>query len=135
MSSEKKIRCLLGMLGTDVHTKGIRTLAQVLRDDGVEVIYLGEHNTVDGMVNAIIQEDADVVGISFSIATYLHYAKQLIDAMQLRGVGDVPVMVGGLVHPEDHQKLKEIGVKGIFGPGSTTPEILAFIRQSGQAPV
>ena len=132
MSSEKKIRCLLGMLGTDVHTKGIRTLAQVLRDDGVEVIYLGEHNTIDGMVNAIIQEDADVVGISFSIATYLHYAKQLIDAMQARGVGDVPVMVGGLVHPDDHGKLREIGVKGIFGPGSTTPEILDFIRQAAR---
>jgi methylmalonyl-CoA mutase C-terminal domain/subunit len=135
MSTEKKIRCLLGMLGTDVHTKGIRTLAQVLRDDGVEVIYLGEHNTVDGMVNAIIQEDADVVGISFSIATYLHYAKQLIDAMKARGVGDVPVMVGGLVHPEDNQKLREIGVSGIFGPGSTTPEILAFIRQAAQPTV
>jgi methylmalonyl-CoA mutase, C-terminal domain len=133
MSSDKKIRCLLGMLGTDVHTKGIRTLAQVLRDDGIEVIYLGEHNTIEGMVNALVQEDADVVGISFSIATYLHYAKQLIDMMQVRGVGDIPVMVGGLVHPDDHEKLKEIGVKGIFGPGSTTPEILAFIRQAGQS--
>ena len=128
MNTDKKIRCLLGMLGTDVHTKGIRTLAQVLRDDGVEVIYLGEHNTIDGMVNAMIQEDADIVGISFSIATYLHYAKQLLDAMRARGVGDIPVMVGGLVHPDDHVKLKEIGVSGIFGPGSTTPEILAYIR-------
>ena len=132
MSSDKKVRCLLGMLGTDVHTKGIRTLAQVLRDDGIEVIYLGEHNTVEGMVNAMIQEDADVVGISFSIATYLHYAKQLVDMMHARGVGDIPVMVGGLVHPDDHDKLKAIGVKGIFGPGSTTPEILAFIRQCSQ---
>ena len=132
MTSDRKIRCLLGMLGTDVHTKGIRTLAQLLRDDGIEVIYLGEHNTIDGMVNAMIQEDADVVGISFSIATYLHYAKQLIDTMQARGVGDIPVMVGGLVHPDDREKLKAIGVKGIFGPGSTTPEILAFIRQCGQ---
>jgi methylmalonyl-CoA mutase, C-terminal domain len=131
MNSERKVRCLLGMLGTDVHTKGLRTLAQLLRDDGIEVIYLGEHNTVDGMVNAVIQEDADVVGISFSIATYLHYAKQLIDTMQTRGVGNVPVMVGGLVHPDDHDKLKEIGVKGIFGPGSTTPDILAFIQQAG----
>ena len=135
MNSDKKIRCLLGMLGTDVHTKGIRTLAQLLRDDGIEVIYLGEHNTIDGMVNAMIQEDADVVGISFSIATYLHYAKQLIDTMQVRGVGDIPVMVGGLVHPDDHEKLKAIGVKGIFGPGLTTPDILAFIRQCGQQAV
>ena len=135
MNTERKIRCLLGMLGTDVHTKGLRTLAQLLRDDGIEVIYLGEHNTVDGMVSALIQEDADVVGISVSIATYLHYAKQLLDAMRARGVGDVPVMVGGLVHPDDHDKLREIGVSGIFGPGSTTPEILTFIRQAAQSPV
>ena len=130
MNTDRKIRCLLGMLGTDVHTKGIRTLAQMLRDDGIEVIYLGEHNTVEGMVNAVIQEDADVVGISFSIATYLHYAKQLVDTMRAQGVGDIPVMVGGLVHPDDHEKLRDIGVSGIFGPGSTTPEILAYIRQA-----
>ena len=135
MSAGKNVRCLLGMLGTDVHTKGIRTLAQVLRDDGIEVIYLGEHNTIDGMVNAMIQEDADVVGISFSIATYLHYAKQLIDAMRARGVGDIPVMVGGLIHPDDEATLREIGVSGIFGPGSTTPQILDFIRQTAASAV
>jgi methylmalonyl-CoA mutase, C-terminal domain len=128
MTGERKIRCLLGMLGTDVHTKGIRTLAQLFRDNGIEVVYLGEHNTVDGMVNATIQEDVDLVGISFSIATYLHYAKELIDAMNARGVGHVPVMVGGLVHPDDHEPLRKIGVSGIFGPGSTTSEILAFVH-------
>lgn len=130
MNTDKKIRCLLGMLGTDVHTKGLRTLAQLLRDAGIEVIYLGEHNTVDGMVNAMIQEDVDVVGISFSIATYLHHTKQLVDAMKAKGVADIPVMVGGLIHPDDEPKLREIGVSGIFGPRSTTPEILDFIRST-----
>lgn len=135
MTGERKIRCLLGMLGTDVHTKGIRTLAQLFRDNGIEVVYLGEHNTVDGMVNAVIQEDVDLVGISFSIATYLHYAKELIDAMNARGVGQVPVMVGGLVHPDDQEALRKIGVSGIFGPGSTTSEILAFVRSACLPPV
>ena len=132
MNSGRRIRCLLGMLGTDVHTKGLRTLAQLLRDEGVEVIYLGEHNTVDGMVNAMVQEDVDVVGISFSIATYLHYAKQLMDAMKAKGVTDVPVMVGGLIHPDDEPALREIGISGIFGPRSTTPEILDFLRQAAR---
>ncbi|CAB3735674.1 cobalamin B12-binding domain-containing protein [Paraburkholderia rhynchosiae] len=135
MTGERKIRCLLGMLGTDVHTKGIRTLAQLFRDNGIEVVYLGEHNTVDGMVNAVIQEDVDLVGISFSIATYLHYAKELIDAMRARGVDHVPVMVGGLVHPDDHEPLRKLGVSGIFGPGSTTPEILAFVHSACLPPV
>jgi len=122
------IRCLLGMLGTDVHTKGIRTLAQLLRDRGVEVIYLGEHNTAEGMVSAILAEDVDVVGLSFSTATYVHYTRVLIEAMKAAGVDDVPVMLGGLIHRDDEDELKSIGVKGIFGPGSTTDGIMQFLQ-------
>jgi len=122
------IRCLLGMLGTDVHTKGIRTLAQLLRDRGVEVIYLGEHNTAEGMVRAILAEDVDVVGLSFSTATYVHYTRGLLDAMKAAGVDDVPVMLGGLIHRDDEADLKAIGVKGIFGPGSTTDQIMRFLE-------
>ncbi len=129
MTSERKIRCLLAMLGTDVHTKGIRTLAQLLRDQGVEVIYLGEHNTVAGVVNAIIQEDADVVGLSFSSAAYLSYTEQLTSAMRGRGLADVPVMIGGQIHPDDRPKLIEIGVTGVFGPGSTMPEIMDYLSR------
>jgi len=124
-----KIRCLLGMLGTDVHSKGIRTLAQLLRDQGVEVIYLGEHNTADGMVSALLAEDADVLGISFSTATYVHYTRDLLEKMQSAGVDDVPVMLGGLIHRDDEAELREIGVKGIFGPGSTTDQIVLFLEQ------
>lgn len=124
-----KIRCLLAMLGTDVHSKGIRTLAQLLRDRGVEVIYLGEHNTADGLINALIAEDADVVGLSFSTATYLHYTRDLLDRMRASGVGDVPVMLGGLIHADDEPALREMGVRGIFGPGSTTAQIVGFLQQ------
>lgn len=125
--STLKIRCLLAMLGTDVHSKGIRTLAVLLRDLGVEVIYLGEHNTADGVVNAVIAEDADVVGISYSTATYMHYTGELMEKMHAAGLGDVPVMLGGLIHPEDQPELKTMGVKGIFGPGSTTSQIIDFL--------
>jgi len=127
MAAPEKIRCLLAMLGTDVHSKGIRTLAQILRDNGVEVIYLGEHNTAEGVINAIITEDADVVGLSYSTATYLHYTADLLEKMRADGIGDVPVMLGGLIHPEDEAELRAMGVKGIFGPGSTTRQILTFL--------
>jgi len=126
------VRCLLGMLGTDVHSKGIRTLAQVLRDAGIEVIYIGEHNTVEGMASAVVDEDADIVGLSFSSAAYIEYTRQLIEAMRGRGVGDVPVMLGGIIHPDDHAKLYEIGVAGIFGPGSKMEDIIAFTRAKGR---
>jgi methylmalonyl-CoA mutase C-terminal domain/subunit len=127
MAAPQKIRCLLAMLGTDVHSKGIRTLAQILRDHGVEVIYLGENNTAEGVINALITEDADVVGLSYSTATYLHYTADLLRKMQADGVGDVPVMLGGLIHPEDEAELRAMGVQGIFGPGSTTKQILTFL--------
>jgi methylmalonyl-CoA mutase C-terminal domain/subunit len=122
-----KIRCLLGMLGTDVHSKGIRTLAQLLRDLGIEVIYLGEHNTPEGFINAIIAEDVDAVGLSFSTATYLHYTRELLNKMREAGLGGVAVMVGGLIHPEDEAELRAMGVKGIFGPGSSTQQIVDFL--------
>jgi len=118
---------LLGMLGTDVHTKGIRTLAQLLRDLGIEVIYLGEHNTSEGFVNAIIAEDVDAVGLSFSTATYLHYTRDLLNKMHEAGLDSVAVMVGGLIHREDATELRAMGVKGIFGPGSTTQQIVDFL--------
>jgi methylmalonyl-CoA mutase, C-terminal domain len=124
-----KIRCLLGMLGTDVHSKGIRTLARLLRDHGVEVIYLGEHNTTDGMVNAIISEDADVVGLSFSTSTYVHYTRELLEKMRAAEIDDVPVMLGGLIHRDQEPALRAIGVQGIFGPGSTTEQIMAFLQE------
>ena len=126
--SNLPIRCLLGMLGTDVHSKGIRTLARMLRDLGVEVIYLGEHNTAEGMVRAAIAEDAEVVGLSFSTSTYLHYTRDLMQKMQDAGLADVPVMLGGLIHADDAPALRGMGVKGIFGPGSGLPEIISFLQ-------
>lgn len=133
MGRARIIRCVLGMLGTDVHTKGIRTLAQLLRDEGVEVVYLGEHNTVPGMASAVIQEDADIVGLSFSTAAYLHYVRAFRDELISRGAGDVPVMVGGMIHPDDRAPLAEMGIEGIFGPGSTAPEIMAFMSRAADA--
>jgi methylmalonyl-CoA mutase, C-terminal domain len=130
---KQKIRCMLGMLGTDVHTKGIRTLSQLLRDAGVEVIYLGEHNTVEGMVSAVIAEDPDVLGLSFSTASYLQYVERLMAQMRHKDVADVPVMLGGLIHTDDHAALKALGVQGIFGPGSTLPSIMEFLELAAAA--
>lgn len=126
------IRCLLGMLGTDVHNQGIRVLAQILRDNGMEVIYVGEHNSCEGMVQALIAEDADIVGISFSSSNYLDYMAEFVATMKANGVEDVPVMVGGIIHQEDHAELNTMGVEGIFGPGSQTQEIINFVQQAAR---
>lgn len=115
------------MLGTDVHSKGIRTLAALLRERGVEVIYLGEHNTIPGMVAAIAQEDPDVVGLSFSSGGYVDYTAQLIGAMRAEGLGDIPVMLGGGIHPDDHAALTNAGVAALFGPGTTTDQVMDYL--------
>jgi methylmalonyl-CoA mutase C-terminal domain/subunit len=117
------------MLGTDVHSKGIRTLASWLREEGVEVVYLGEHNTVEGMVNALAQEDADVLGMSFSSGGYLAYVERVTALMKQRGLSDAAVMVGGQIHPSDQDKLRAMGVTGVFGPGSTKASVLDYLRQ------
>jgi methylmalonyl-CoA mutase, C-terminal domain len=128
------VRCLLGMLGTDVHSKGIRTLAKILDDaGGIEVAYIGEHNSVEGMADAIIEREAAMVGISFSSAAYVEYTRQLIEAMKRKGIGHVPVMLGGIIHPDDVDELKAMGVAGIFGAGSKMTDIIRFVQAGGQS--
>lgn len=126
-------RCLLGMLGTDVHSKGIRTLARILDDaGGIDVTYIGEHNSVEGMADAVIEKQADIVGVSFSSAAYVEYTRQLIEAMRRKGAGHIPVMLGGIIHPDDIDELKAMGVTGIFGAGSKTADIVRFVQAAGQ---
>lgn len=125
--SATKVRAVLGMLGVDVHSRGLRTIARVLRDAGVEVVYLGEHNSAAGMAAAAVAEDADVVGVSFSVSTYVHYVADLMAELDRAGGGDIPVMVGGLIHPEDVDRLHALGVAVVFGPDSTTDAILDYV--------
>ena len=132
MSKPNTVRCMLGMLGTDVHSKGIRTLARLLSEaGGIEVDYIGEHNSVEGMAAAVAERKSDVVGVSFSSAAYVEYTRQLIEAMKAKGVGHVPVILGGIIHPDDVDELKEMGVAGVFGAGSKTQDIILFVQNAG----
>ena len=123
----RRIRVLLGMLGVDVHSRGLRTIARLLRDAGVEVIYLGEHNSAEGMAVAAVAEDVDAIGVSFSVSTYTHYVAQLMSELARVGAEDIPVMVGGLIHPEDVAHLESLGVAAVFGPDSTPVSILDYV--------
>jgi methylmalonyl-CoA mutase cobalamin-binding domain/chain len=117
------------MLGLDVHTKGIRTLASRLREYGCEVAFLGEHLTPGALASGALTADVDVIGVSFSSGAYIDHCRDLLEAMRNAGVGHIPLMVGGLVHQDDHAQLKAMGIKGIFGPGSQIEDIVAFIAQ------
>lgn len=123
------IRAVLGMLGADVHNKGLRTFARRLRDRGAEVIYLGDHNTAEQLANSAVAEDADVVGVSFGMASYLAHCENLVAAMRALGADDIPIMVGGLVHREDVQALRDVGVDGVFIPGHTLDEVVEWLEK------
>src|SRR5581483_2920970 len=131
--STPKVRCVLGMLGTDAHTKGIRTLSRIFRDAGIEVVYLGEHNTYEQFAASVAAEDADLAGVSFSTAGYVKHVGALMRALDDAGAADVPVMVGGLIHADDEPALRDLGVAGIFGPGSSTESILDFVFGSARS--
>ena len=124
------LRCLLGMLGADVHSNGVRTLARRLRDRGVEVVYVGEHNTVAGMVEAAAAEDVDVIGVSFWNPGYLEATRALVDGLSTAGLGDVTVIVGGLIHADDIPALQALGVDGVFGPGSDIDDVVGFMQRA-----
>jgi methylmalonyl-CoA mutase, C-terminal domain len=129
------IRVVLGMLGADVHNKGLRTLARRLRDRGAEVIYVGDHNTAPRLAAAAVAEDADVIGVSFGMASYLPHCQRLVAALREIDADDIPVMVGGLVHREDTRALNDAGVAGVFTPGHTLDEVVGWLEQTTGKPL
>lgn len=118
----------LGMLGLDVHTKGIRTLSSRLQEHGCEVAFIGEHLTVDYLVSQAKERDVDLIGLSFSSGAYVEHCRDVVNEMRAQAL-DIPLMVGGLIHQDDRQALNEIGIEGIFGPGSNIDDIVAFIAK------
>lgn len=118
----------LGMLGLDVHTKGIRTLSTRLQDYGCDVAFFGEHLTVKELVRQAHDRDVDLIGISFSSGAYVEHCRDVAEEMRVQEV-HVPLMVGGLIHQDDHAELRALGVEGIFGPGSNIEDIIAFVEK------
>jgi methylmalonyl-CoA mutase C-terminal domain/subunit len=129
MSGDSPIRVVLAKLGLDGHDRGLKVVARILRDAGMEVIYLGLRQTTETIVDAVEQEDADVVGISMLNAGHLTLGPRIVDALADAGL-DVPVVIGGIVPDEDRQALADAGVAGVLGPGAPAEEVVAGIRDA-----
>ena len=127
MSGDPPIRVVLAKLGLDGHDRGLKVVARILRDAGMEVVYLGLRQTTETIVDAVEQEDADVVGISMLNAGHLTLGPRIVDALAEAGL-DVPVVIGGIVSAEDRPALADAGVAGVLGPGAPTDEVVAGIR-------
>ena len=127
MSGDPPIGVGLAKLGLDGHDRGLKVVARILRDAGMEVVYLGLRQTTETIVDAVEQEDADVVGISMLNAGHLTLGPRIVDALAEAGL-DVPVVIGGIVPDEDRPALADAGVAGVLGPGAPTDEVVAGIR-------
>jgi methylmalonyl-CoA mutase C-terminal domain/subunit len=128
--STDKIRVLVAKPGLDGHDRGAKVIARALRDAGMEVIYTGLRQTPEMIAEAALQEDVDVVGLSILSGAHMALVPRILDLLRARDLGDIPVLVGGIVPDQDVPPLLQLGVAGIFGPGTSTKDIAEKIRSA-----
>jgi methylmalonyl-CoA mutase, C-terminal domain len=133
--SERTVRIVVAKPGLDGHDRGAKIVARALRDAGFEVIYTGLHQTPEQVVATALQEDADAIGLSVLSGAHNYLFKRVLELLHERGVDDVAVFGGGIIPPEDIAALKAIGVKEIFTPGTSTQDIVRFVREHIRAAV
>jgi methylmalonyl-CoA mutase C-terminal domain/subunit len=128
----RKLRVVIAKPGLDGHDRGAKVIARALRDAGMEVIYTGLRQTPEQIASAALQEDADVIGLSILSGAHNHIAPRLMQLLKEKGLDDVLVLIGGIIPGVDIPKLKEIGVKGIFLPGTPMQDIIDFISANAR---
>jgi methylmalonyl-CoA mutase C-terminal domain/subunit len=124
-----KTRVVIAKVGLDGHDRGAKVIARSLRDAGMEVIYTGLHQTPEQIVETVIQEDADAVGVSILSGAHMTLIPRILDLLRENEVDDVLVLVGGTIPADDARELKELGVAEIFTPGAPTSAIVGFLRE------
>ena len=126
--AERKIRVVVAKPGLDGHDRGAKIIARALRDAGMEVIYTGLHQTPEQIVETVLQEDADAVGLSILTGAHMTLVPKVIELLREQDAGDVVVTVGGTIPSQDIPELKELGVAEVFTPGAPTQDIIDFIK-------
>ncbi|MFI9837504.1 cobalamin B12-binding domain-containing protein [Nonomuraea sp. NPDC051941] len=123
------LKVVIAKPGLDGHDRGAKIVARALRDSGMEVVYTGIYQTPESILRAVVQEDADVLGLSSLSGAHLEYAEELCELLRENGRDDVLFVVGGTVPPEDTETLKGFGVHEVFGPGTPTARLVEYISQ------
>ncbi len=130
MSGSKKIKVLIAKPGLDGHDRGAKVVARALRDAGMEVVYTGIRQTPEMIAEAALQEDVDVIGLSSLSGAHMSLFSRVMDELKRRGLSDLLVVAGGIIPDEDQEALRQIGIRGVFGPGSSTQDMVQFITTS-----
>jgi methylmalonyl-CoA mutase C-terminal domain/subunit len=128
--AEERIRVVVAKPGLDGHDRGAKVVARALRDAGMEVVYTGLHQTPEQIVETVVQEDADAVGLSVLSGAHMTLFERLAELLRERGIDDVVVFGGGIIPDEDIPELERLGVARIFTPGATTTEIVDWVRDN-----
>ena len=126
--AERKIKVIIAKPGLDGHDRGAKVVARALVEAGMEVVYLGLRQTPEAIVNAALEEDADIIGLSILSGAHMTNFRRVKELMDENGLCDRLLTGGGIIPTKDQEKLKEIGVPRVFGPGDDLREIIAFIR-------
>ena len=129
-SLERKVRILIAKPGLDGHDRGAKVVARAYRDAGFEVVYTGLHQTPEQIVNAAIQEDVDLVGLSSLSGAHMYLFVEVVKQLRERGAGDITVIGGGIISGEDISGLKEVGIKEVFLPGTPLEEIIKWTKEN-----
>ena len=127
---DRRIRVLIAKPGLDGHDRGAKVVARALRDAGMEVIYTGLRQTPEMIVSAAIQEDVDAIGLSILSGAHMHYFREVKRLLSEQGASDILVFGGGIIPDEDVPKLQELGVAAVFGPGTSTQDIVDFLKRA-----
>ncbi len=128
MTQQRPLRVLIGKPGLDGHDKGAKVIAHTLRDAGCEVIYTGLHKTVDQIVEAALQEDVDIIGLSILSGAHLELTAKLMQRLQAEEMRDIVVLIGGNIPHGDRPKLLELGANAVFPTASSLDDIVAFVK-------
>jgi len=126
----KKLRVLIGKPGLDGHDRGAKIVARALRDAGMEVVYSGLHRTPEEIVAIAIQEDVDVIGLSILSGAHMTIFPRIINLLKQEDASDILVFGGGIIPDEDKESLKQQGVAEIFGPGTSTQDIIDYLKKN-----
>ena len=130
MSKKGKIRVLIAKPGLDGHDRGAKVIARALRDSGMEVIYTGLRQSPEDIVEAAIQEDVHFIGLSILSGAHTHIFPKVIELLNEKGASDIKIIAGGIIPDEEIPKWNEMGIEAIFGPGSSTNDIIDYIKGS-----
>ena len=131
---DERIRVVIAKPGLDGHDRGAKVVARALRDAGMEVVYTGLHQTPEQIVETVVQEDADAVGLSVLSGAHMTLFARVTELMRERGIDDVVVFGGGIIPEDDVPELERLGVAGVFTPGATTTDIVEWVRTHVGAP-